>query len=236
MHIATSSTAPFEPTNSWCYHFARYTAIPEIVSMPEVASGQTVRLLELTKKVLNKYLTPDQQSTSFLRAESQRPMTIYAAVRWYVPFIAKNTGQLVAEGGGMYRLPRPSDVDEDQLASEALDEAVEAAADAGTDLGGWLYAFTFPMIKAATGPYPIKIGMTAVDVERRVATQCRQSATFEQPEILARWSVTNVVAAEQAVHNVLKYRGRWRQDAPGTEWFNTTVSEIAGVVRFLDAQ
>ena len=35
---------PFVPTNSWCYHFARYQAIPEILAMPDVETGGAVLL------------------------------------------------------------------------------------------------------------------------------------------------------------------------------------------------
>jgi hypothetical protein len=37
-----------------------------------------------------------------------------------------------------------------------------------------------------------------------------------------------------AVHNVLKARGKWRDTAPGTEWFDTTVAEVEAILKFVD--
>lgn len=224
---------PYEPTNSWAYHFARYTAIPEILHMDEVQSGEPFRLIELARKVIEQQLTPEQQAATFLRAESKKVMSVAAAIRWYVPFISKNTKQLVSLGGGMFRLPQPEDLDEDEVESEAIEAAADAGLADDTDLSGWLYAFSFELIMKPTGVFPIKIGR-ADDVDKRVAQQCRSSAVFQQPTVLKRWQVKNQGAAERAVHNVLRYRGRWRDDSPGIEWFNTTIDEIDSIVTFLE--
>lgn len=225
---------PFEPTNSWAYHFARYTAIPEILLMDEVRSGEPFRLLELARKVIELHLTPVQQDSTFLRAKSKKVMSVAAAIRWYVPFVSKNTGQLVSLGGGVFRLPQPEDLDEDEVESEAIEAAADVGLTGETDLGGWLYAFSFELIMKPVGPFPIKVGR-ANEVETRVAQQCRSSAVFHQPKILKSWPVANQGAAERAVHNVLRYRGKWRADAPGIEWFNTTIDEIDSIIVFLAA-
>jgi CheY-like chemotaxis protein len=52
----------FEPTSSWCYRFARYRAISEILAMPEVAGGQPVRIIEFSRRVLDAHLTKEQQA------------------------------------------------------------------------------------------------------------------------------------------------------------------------------
>ncbi len=83
------------------------------------------------------------------------------------------------------------------------------------------------------GPFPIKIGMTTGAVEDRVAVQCKGPATFDNPVILGSWQVNRVGAAEKAAHNVLKARGKWRENVPGTEWFNTTVAEIQSIIDFV---
>lgn len=225
---------PFEPTNSWAYHFARYTAIPEIVQMDEVQSGEPFRLIELTRKLIEQHLTAEQQDATFLRAESKKVMSVAAAIRWYVPFLAKNTKQLVSLGSGVFRLPQPEDIDEDEVDSEAIEAAADVGLTGDTDLSGWLYAFSFELIMKPAGPFPIKVGR-ADEVEKRVAQQCRSSAVFQHPKILKSWPVTNQGAAERAVHNVLRYRGRWRADAPGIEWFNTTVDEIESIILFLQS-
>lgn len=200
--------------------------------MDEVRSGEPFRLIELTREVIDRRLTVDQQNATYIRAESKRVQTVAAAIRWYVPFISKNSKQLISLGGGNFRLPREEDLDEDEVEAEAL----EAAADVGfadeTDLSGWLYAFSFELIMKSAGSFPIKIGR-ADDVEKRVAQQCRSSAVFQQPKLLRSWQVKNQGAAERAVHNVLRYRGKWRADAPGIEWFDTTIEEIDSIITFL---
>ena len=201
--------------------------------MDEVQSGEPFRLIELARKVIERRLTPEQQNATFIRAESGKVKSVAAAIRWYVPFLSKSTRQLVSLGDGMFRLPQPEDLDEDEVESEAIEAAADVGITGETDLSGWLYAFSFDLIMRPGGSFPIKVGR-ADDVEKRVAQQCRSSAVFQQPTILKSWPVTNQGAAERAVHNVLRYRGRWRADAPGVEWFNTTTDEIEAIIAFLD--
>ncbi len=61
---------------------------------------------------------------------------------------------------------------------------------------------------------------TASNVETRVFGQCKGAGFFENPEILGRWQVKRVAQVEDAIHAVLKARGRWKEDAPSYEWFN----------------
>lgn len=232
--MATGPTT-FEPTSSWCYQFARYRALPEILAMPEVVEGKPFKLIELSRRVLDFHLTKDQQAQTYQRKKAGGDMAVAASVKFYIPFLADQTGQLVNLGGGMFRLPNPEDIDEDAVEAEAVDAAVADGVEEGADLAGWIYAFSFPMIRKAEGPFPIKVGKTSGDVDSRVTTQCKQSASFEQPVILGRWKVKRVSPMELAVHNVLKARGKWRENAPGAEWFDTTLDEIDGIVKFVTA-
>jgi hypothetical protein len=75
--------------------------------------------------------------------------------------------------------------------------------------------------------------MTTGSVEDRVRLQCKGSATFDNPVILHQWKVKRVGAVESAVHNTLKSRGKWREDVPGIEWFDTTVGKIESIVKFV---
>jgi T5orf172 domain-containing protein len=47
--------------------------------------------------------------------------------------------------------------------------------------------------------------------------------------------VQRVAAVEDAIHSTLEARGSERQ-APGTEWFDTTVEEIDAIVNFVTLQ
>ena len=227
---------PFQATASWCYRFARYFAIPEILAMPDVAGGRPIRLVDFSKKILDEYLSKDQQNARFKRAKTDGEQTVSSSVKFYIPFIAQQTRQLVKLGDGMFRIPTEADFDEEEIEADALDAAVEEQLDEAADLSGWVYAFSFPMIQKLEKPYPIKVGKTANDVESRVAQQCRQSVTFENPVVLGRWKVEKVGPVELAVHNVLKARGKWREDAPGTEWFDTTISEIEDIIKFVTSK
>lgn len=103
-----------------------------------------------------------------------------------------------------------------------------------SEFDGWIYAFSFPaLVSNGSTRFPIKIGKTINDVEGRVAYQCKGSASFDNPVILGRWKVKRVGAVESAIHNVLKSRGKWRENVPGTEWFDTTIAEIESVVKFI---
>lgn len=201
--------------------------------MPEVANGQPVRLIELSRRVLDAHLTTEQQSERYPRAKANGELTVAASVKFYIPFIAQQTGQLMNLGGGMFRLPTDEDVDEEDLEAAAVDAGVADGVGEAADLAGWIYAFSFPAIQQRDNAFPIKVGKTASDVDLRVNDQCRKSATFENPIILGRWRVPRVGPMELAVHNVLKARGRWRENVPGTEWFDTTISEIEEIIDFV---
>lgn len=228
-------TAPtaFEPTSSWCYQFARYQAIPEILSKPLVTTGQPFKLIELSREVLDVHLTKAQQSLTYPRKKAGGEMTVAASVKFYIPFIASETGQLVNLGGGMFRLPTPDDVDEDEIEAEAVDAAEADGVDEGAHLAGWIYAFTFPMLVRDDQQFPIKVGKTSGDAWTRVQAQCKHSASFEAPLLLGSWCVPRMTPTELAIHNILKARGKWRENAPGHEWFDTTLAEVEAILAFV---
>lgn len=227
---------PFEPSSSFCYRFARYKAIPEILLEPEVASGEKFRLIEFVRAVIDRHLTAEQQTQTFKKARSEGYDSIGKAIKFYIPFIAKETGQLISVGGGWFRLPSADDISEDEI-EEAVLESAALQEDGGEadELSGTVYAFTFPLLMKVGAPFPIKVGMAAGDVDKRVALQCRQSASFDNPVILGRWPAKRVRALEQAIHNILRARGKWRENVPGIEWFDTTLDEIESIVQFVQA-
>lgn len=67
---------PFVPTNSWCYHFARYQVIPEILAMPEVQTGEPFRLVERVKRVMDAHLTPEQQAMQYSRRDTKEAISV----------------------------------------------------------------------------------------------------------------------------------------------------------------
>ena len=219
---------PFEPTNSFCYRFARYQVLPTVLALPEVQSGQPFRLIDLIRRVVDQLLTLEQQQATYARAQTGQLQSVIKSIKWYVPFIAKKTEQLVPLGEGTYRIPDLRDANE----AEAEDSALEDG-EIETTLGeGFIYAFTFPALVNKQGPFPIKIGMTVNDVHQRVFNQCKGSAIFDNPVILGKWKVARVGFVESAVHKMLAARGKWRENVPGIEWFDTTVEEIKTIIDF----
>jgi hypothetical protein len=45
--------------------------------------------------------------------------------------------------------------------------------------------------------------------------------------------VNRVGPTELAIQNILKARGKHREDAPGREWFDTTVSEVVAIIEYV---
>jgi len=231
--MATSKT-PFQATSSWCYNFARYEALPEILVMPEVATGDVVLLRDHTQKVLDKYLTSEEQNRTYQQAKAEGEVKIKSAVKFFVAYMAAETGAMLNLGKGSFRKVTTTPQEEvDAVEAAAIDDAEPESVAEEDDLKGSIYAFTFPMIEKMEGSFPIKIRKASGDVNARVNTQCKGSATFQQPKILGQWSVKRMSQAEAAVHAVLKARGKWRDTAPGVEWFDTTPAEVADIVDYV---
>ncbi|QKV53319.1 GIY-YIG nuclease family protein [Comamonas antarctica] len=219
----------FEPTRSFCYKFGRYTVIPEIEAMAELATGVDFRLKDLAQLVINKYLTPEQQQIRLKKAHSEKTDAVHSIVKFFVSFITMEQELFVSQGKGIFRAKTEEDIDDDDVEEAALIDGDEEAA----EFEGWVYAFTFPILQRQDAPFPIKIGKTLKDVEDRVAQQCKGSASFDNPVILGKWQVNRVGHTELAVHNVLKARGKWRENVPGVEWFDTTIGEIESILNFV---
>ena len=95
-----------------------------------------------------------------------------------------------------------------------------------------VYAYTFSSYRRASGPYPIKVGMTrAGSAEHRIAQQIGAS-NAETPILLLEISCDNAPLLERSLHSRLK--SRHITDVPGKEWFRTTPAEITRHLRALD--
>jgi hypothetical protein len=219
----------FEPTRSFCYKFGRYTVLPEIEKMPEVTSGEVFRITELTQRVIDRYLSAEQQQIKVKKAQSERTEPIHSIIKFFVSFLAKEQEMFLRVGDGLYRAKTDADISDAELDESALDEGIEEA----TEFEGWIYAFSFPALVKGIDPFPIKVGKTLGSVEDRVIQQCKGSASFDNPVILGRWQVNRVGPTELAIHNVLKAWGKWREDVPGIEWFDTTIEEIESILKFV---
>lgn len=226
----------FEPNASFCYRLARYHLLNEIASEPEAMTGEPFKLLPVATRVISRYLTDEQQAMTYPARDTDGELRqVGAALKFFISLRAKRGAEspFVWLGkSGMYRLK--SDTEVIQEADDDTDESISFEDEPTVEFNGWIYAFTFPAIKRSDAPFPIKVGLTtAADVETRVFGQCKGSGFFERPEILGRWQVKRVAQVEDAIHAVLKARGRWKEDAPGDEWFITTVGEVSEILTFI---
>ncbi len=219
----------FNPSRSFCYQFGRYTVLAEVLQMLEVTSGHEFRLTELAQRVIDKYLSPEQQQIKVKKAQSDRLEPIHSIVKFFVSFIAKEQETFIRIGEGVYRSRTADDISDVELEDAALADGDEDTA----EFEGWIYAFSFPALVRSNEAFPIKIGKTIGSVEERVQRQCKGSAAFDNPIILGKWQVKRVGPTELAAHNVLKARGKWRENVPGVEWFNTTALEVKTILDFV---
>jgi hypothetical protein len=216
----TAGPLEYTVSNGFGYRFSRYLLLPRIAESEEFKSGQPFQLSPMIKAITNEYLTQQEQQATYIRRNGA-PESVSDAIRWYVRYVGKEINAIEVVERGWYRMPSG-----EQAVGNGDDEIDEEIAyEAGPTTDGWIYAFTFPeLIKDDS--FPIKIGMTIRDVEERVADQCKGSAIFSSPKILKSWSVHKVSLTERTVHGLLKLSGKWKSDAPGSEWFVTTLAEI----------
>jgi hypothetical protein len=216
-------TLPFEPTRSYVYRATRYELLPKIGEMAKAFGDEPFLLRDLSKKLLAETYTQEQLDIKVKKQNSDGADKLSGIFGYYIPFLAQNLKILENLGGGMFK----------NISLEAeIAEADEQAADVENE-PGIIYAYTFPLIMKSGGQrFPIKVGLTTTgDAEARVMQQCKSSA-FEFPEILKTWEVQRVGAMEDAIHSTLEARGH-KREAPGTEWFDTTVAEIEAIIRFV---
>ena len=221
-----TSTGPLEYTVSsrFSYRFSRYLVLPRITESEEFKGGQPFQLSPMIQEITNDYLTPEEQQASYLRPNG-RHESVFDSIRWYVRFVGRENNIIEFVERGWYRMPSGEQAADNN--DDGIDE--EIAEEAGPTTDGWIYAFTFPEL-IRNEPFPIKIGMTIRDVEERVADQCKGSAMFSTPKILKSWGVQKVSLTERTVQNLLKLSGQWKSEAPGSEWFVTTLAEIERVM------
>ncbi len=216
----------FEPTRSSAYRLARYVILPELTA--EVPTGETVKIREKAAEIASRHITAEQAAILLPKAKSEGSDKYISIVGFFTYYFADETPtDWENVGRGYFKR-----IDAEAVAEEVIESANEE--DSGDiEFNGWVYAFSFPAITKSDQPFPIKVGKTITNVETRVMDQAKGSALFEKPVILGKWQVRRVGHSELAVHNVLKARGKWIEEAPGREWFLTTISEIEGIIEFL---
>lgn len=206
------------------YRATRYELLPRLAEMAQAFGNEPFLLRELSKKLLEEVYTPEQLELQIQKAQSDKLDKIKNIFGHYIPFLAEKLDLFEKIGNGYFKnIPL----------EEEVAEADEVAFDIDSDEAGCIYAYSFPTLKKENGRFPVKIGRTTgSDPENRVNSQCRQTCCFEHPTILGSWRVDRVAAFESAIHSTLEARGL-RREAPGSEWFDTTLEEIQAVIQFI---
>ena len=218
-------TIPFEASRSYVYNAARYELLPRIAEAAKSFGDEPFLLRELSKKLLAETYTAEQLEIKVKKAKSDATERMSTIFGFYIPFLAENLRVFENMGGGMFK---------NISLEEEIAEADAVAIDIESDDAGIIYAYSFPSIaKKDGGKFPIKVGLTTTgDADARVTQQCKTTCCFEYPIILRTWQVQRVAAVEDAIHSTLEARGSKRQ-APGTEWFDTTLEEVESVIKFI---
>jgi len=215
---------PFEPTRSYVYKAARYELLPQIAEKARDLGDEPFLLRDIFKPLLAETYKQEQLETRIKKAESDKEEKMSTIFGFYIPFLAENLQVFEKLGGGLFK---------NISIDDELAEADAVATDIESNDSGIIYAYSFPSIKKDDGKFPIKVGLTTTgDTNARVTQQCKQTCCFEYPVVLATWEVQRVAAVEDAIHSTLEARGSKRQ-APGTEWFDTTLEEIESIVKFI---
>jgi hypothetical protein len=226
MPIAT----PFSISSSFCYQAAKNDFLELIAKDPEVLKGEPFKIEPFIKKLLDSSLYVSREQLNNILPDGH---TVERSLTYFIKKLAKKPEKspfIWSREHKYFYLKSDTELQSEitELVDETDDEDVNEV-----DFDGWIYAFTYPILIQEISKFPIKIGKTSVDVNARVATQCRGSAIFDNPMILGSWKVSKVSHIESAIHSVLKARGRWRENVPGTEWFDTSLSEIDSVIQFI---
>lgn len=218
-------TIPFEASRSYVYNAARYELLPRIAEITKGFGEEPFLLREISKKLLAETYTPEQLEIRVKKAKSEATEKMSTIFGFYIPFLAENLKVLENLGGGMFR---------NISLEEEMAEADALAIDIESDDAGIIYAYSFPsIVRKDGGRFPIKVGLTTTgDANARVLQQCKTTCCFEYAVILGTWEVPRVAAVEDAIHSTLEARGSKRQ-APGTEWFDTTLQEVESVIKFV---
>ena len=231
-----------EITRSSAYHIARYTVLPKVIGRAKDLKLDQFLLREVASPILEEEVPAGYRDVIVPYAHREGGVKFIQTIKWFLSLNAKSSDELEDQTMGYFKLRFPpaaiseSEPTESDLETQ-LGVAIESALDEGDEeageFDGWIYAFSFPRIVIPAGAFPIKVGKTTQDVEARVMAQAKEAACFEKPVILASWQVKRVGPTELAIHNTLKAWNLWMEDAPGQEWFNTTVSKIQSIIQFI---
>ena len=190
----------------------------------ELFAGQTVQRQEIMRIVDE---THRERGGRPSRARFHHPVTLA------LPKM-KRRGHAENPRQGVWFIPSSSQedesVDDESLNSEEVNLDSERTVGSGENS---VYLYYFPAYKRLAElqgeqVWPCKIGKTRYDAISRISSQTR-TALPEYPKIGLIIKTDKVRLMETTIQNIMKLQGKQKSDAPGTEWFITSPSEVEQV-------
>lgn len=179
----------------------------------ELFSGQTVAVQTIKKDVLKLHLSRG----------GKRFTVKYHPVGGVLTNMERS-GKAEKTDRGIWRI-----FSSQELQSDIITASPDAAKILGSgDNAVYLYYFPTYRLWAESqeqSSWPCKIGKTEGDTVERINIQVG-TALPEEPEIALSIQTDKPSRLEETIHFILTERGRSKEDAPGTEWFVTSPSEV----------
>ena len=157
------------------------------------------------------------------RAQFNNPVTLAL-------YNMRREGQASNPGPGNNWLIPSSTQDDDSVDSEPDNLEPEKIIGSGKQSVYLYYYPAYQHLAESQGEevWACKIGRARNDPLIRISSQTR-TALPEYPKVGLIIKTDEFVLMETTIQNILKLQGKHKQDAPGTEWFVTSPSEVKRV-------
>lgn len=128
----------------------------------------------------------------------------------------------------------PEDLELENIESEELESAADVVLGKGRSA---VYVYYYSAYRDAARQkgeveWPCKIGRTDRDPLNRVISQAA-TALPEYPHMAIILWTDAPSKWESLLHNILSIRGKAMSQAPGSEWFMTSIDELIGIINFI---
>lgn len=215
----------------------RYKGLPITPSIVEelivsLANGRTLKRDDIVKLILDFHI-----NSGGLRPEAQDfPRSVKKALSRM-----QERGEAINKTYGFWVIQKTDAPLKESVAIEEVVEVVNVSSHAVYGEGDYaVYCYYFPAYRELSksqgkNTWPCKIGRTDRDPLLRVLSQSA-TALPEPPYIEFVIKTNNSSVVEAVIHAALHLRGRYMDDSPGTEWFDTTPDEILEILRFINPE
>ena len=204
------------------YEYAEKSLTPKIAQhlIHELFAGQTVQKQEMMRIVDE---THRERGGLLSRAQFNNPVTLAL-------YNMKREGQASNSGQGNDWLISSSTQDDDSVDAEPNNLEPEKIIGSGKQS---VYLYYYPVYRRlaelqSKEVWACKIGKARNDPLIRISSQTR-TALPEYPKVGLIIKTDEFALMETTIQNILKLRGKHMQNAPGTEWFLTSPSEVETV-------